>query len=429
VSSTIPSSLRTSTEPASGGVAPRRASRRGKILYAALVLVLVPVAVELLLRLFYGASEMRQAYNWYVGTHLVDLTYPEFLHRQERILAARAALGMERGRSHPLFGWTYNPTFRIDVDDLQIHINSHALRGEEFPEKKPPGEVRILCLGGSTTAGEEVGEAETYPAQLQAILRARYPGLNLRVINAGVPSYDVPHSLRDYELRLYRFEPDVVTIYHGINDLYIYHTAGEPEIRPEHNYTGRRLEPWLEEVDPGGEWWFLRRLVVSRSYVLRLVVSAYQQLAPRASLTAPDPGGIASFTAYYRALVRQIRASGATPVAMTFAIAYPGTFDDADAKKIRQSFGTWLTNGYIRPEVGKQVIDAENEATVEVAREESVSVCDIASAVPPDREHFIDVCHLRAAGNRRIAETLAQTLAPFLEARGSRARGTAAGSG
>ena len=394
-----------------------------------LILVLVPVAVELLLRLFYGASEMRQAYDWYVGTHLVDLSYPDFLRRQERILAVRAAQGMERGRSHPVFGWTYNPTFQIDVDDLHIHINSHALRGEEFPEKKPPGEIRILCLGGSTTAGEDVGEADTYPAQLQAMLRARYQGLDIRVINAGVPSYDVPHSLRDYELRLYRFEPDIVTIYHGINDLFIYYSAGAPEIRPVHNYSGRRLEPWVQEADPGDEGWFLRRLVVSRSYLLRLVVSAYHQLAPRAGMTAPDAGGIATFAANYRALVRQIRATGATPVAMTFAIAYPGTFDDADAKKIRQSFGTWVTNGYIRPELGKQVIDAENQAVVALAREEGVSVCDIASAVPPDREHFIDVCHLRAAGNRRIAETLAQTLAPFLEARGSRARSRAAGSG
>jgi len=410
--------------------APRSASRRRKILYVALLLVLVPVAVELLLRLFYGASEMRQAYNWYVGTHLVDLSYPEFLHRQERIQAVRVALGMERGRSHPVFGWTYNPGFRIDIDGLQIHINSHGLRGEDFPEKKPPGEIRILCLGGSTTAGEDVGEAETYPAQLQAILRARFPDLNLRVINAGVPSYDVPHSLLDYELRLNRFEPDIVTIYHAINDLFIYHAAGGPEIQPVHNYSGRRLEPWIQEADPGDEGWFLRHLVLSHSYVLRLLASTYRRLEPRAGMTSPNPGGIATFAAYYRALVRQIRATGATPVAMTFAIAYPGTFDDADAEKIRQSFGTWITNGYMRPEVGKQVIDAENQATVELAGEEEVPVCDVASAVPPDREHFIDVCHLRAAGNQRIAETLARTLAPLLEARGRKARtGTAGFSG
>src|SRR5262249_52830258 len=213
---------------------------------------------------------------------------------------------------------------------------------------------------------EDVGEAETYPAQLQAILRARFPDLNLRGINAGVPSYDVPHSLLDYELRLNRFEPDIVTIYHAINDLFIYHAAGGPEIQPVHNYSGRRLEPWIQEADPGDEGWFLRHLVVSHSYVLRLLTSTYRQLEPHAGMTSPNPGGIATFAAYYRALVRQIRANGATPVAMTFAIAYPGTFDGADAEKIRQSFGTWITNGYMRPEMGKQVIDAENQATVEL---------------------------------------------------------------
>src|SRR5262249_43023697 len=291
---------------------------------------------------FYGASEMRDGYDWYVGTHLVDLSYPDFLRRQERILAVRAAQDMERGRSHPIFGWTYNPTFHIDVDDLQIHINSHALRGEEFPEEKPPGEIRLLCRGGSTTAGEDVGEADTYPAQLETILRNRYPDLKLRVINAGVPSYDVPHSLLDYELRLYRFEPDIVTIYHGVNDVFTYHSAGGPEILAVHNYSGRPLEPWVQEGDPAEEWWFLRKFIVRRSYLLRVAESAYRRLVPRAGLAAPDPGGIATFAAYYRALVQQIRANGATPVAMTFAIAYPGTFDDVDREKIRQSFGTWV---------------------------------------------------------------------------------------
>src|SRR5262249_21283934 len=182
--------------------------------------------------------------------------------------------------------------------------------------------------------------------------------------------------------------------------------------------------PWVQEGDPAEEWWFLRKFIVRRSYLLRAAESAYRRLVPRAGLAAPDPGGIATFAAYYRALVQQIRANGATPVAMTFAIAYPGTFDDVDREKIRQSFGTWVTNGYIRPEVGRQVIDAENQALVDLAHEKGVPVSDIASAVPADREHFIDFCHLRAAGNRLIAETLARTLDPLLKAHGAVRTGT-----
>jgi hypothetical protein len=48
---------------------------------------------------------------------------------------------------------------------------------------------RLRRVSAATTAGEEVGDADTYPAQVQAMLRARYPGLDVRVIKAGVPSY------------------------------------------------------------------------------------------------------------------------------------------------------------------------------------------------------------------------------------------------
>src|SRR5262249_15996927 len=136
----------------------------------------------------------------------------------------------------------------LDVEEIQIHVNSLALRGEELPEKKPDGELRVLCLGGSTTGCEEMTEERTWPAQLQALLRERVPARAIRVINAGVRTYDTHMSWIDYALRLHRLEPDVVAIYHGINDLGT-HLRGGPEIAPLRNYSGRAMEPFLFEGD------------------------------------------------------------------------------------------------------------------------------------------------------------------------------------
>jgi acyl-CoA thioesterase I len=46
------------------------------------------------------------------------------------------------------------------------------------------GQLTIVALGASNTAGYGVAPAQAYPIQLEAILRAR--GINARVINAGI---------------------------------------------------------------------------------------------------------------------------------------------------------------------------------------------------------------------------------------------------
>ncbi|MBI4879908.1 MAG: SGNH/GDSL hydrolase family protein [Planctomycetes bacterium] len=406
---------------------PSAGARRRRLLPAAVLALAVTAlllsAAELVLRGLRGEPGLYAGYRWLCGTHLVDPTFSEFRARQEEIQEERAAQGMERGRDHPLFGWTYNPGFHASASGLDIRINSHALRGPEFPEEKPPGEIRVLALGGSTTAGEEVAEADTYPAQLEQMLRERFPGKNLRVINAGVPSYHVEDSFRHYSLRLFRLRPDFVTIYHGINDVRLYGRGG-PDIAPKQNYSGRALSPFVYEGDalgPRAESAFrwLLGAFADRSQLVSGVRSVVKSLEPKEARAAEEvtPAGIAAFQAYAGALVRQIQASSAVPVLATFAIAWPGRFDEHDQLKIDESFRTWLKKPGLSLAAGRQVLDLQNRFLFELAAEEGIPACDVAAAVPADREHFIDVCHLTPQGNRRIAAALADTLAPLIAAR------------
>jgi len=53
--------------------------------------------------------------------------------------------------------------------------------------------VQIVALGASNTAGKGVGEAAAWPAQLEAMLRAK--GLDVRVHNAGINGQDTSRLL------------------------------------------------------------------------------------------------------------------------------------------------------------------------------------------------------------------------------------------
>lgn len=66
-----------------------------------------------------------------------------------------------------------------------IRLNSNGLRDVEFPEARPAGQRRILCLGDSVTFGAGTSVEETFPKQLEQILNARDGAGRWLVINGG----------------------------------------------------------------------------------------------------------------------------------------------------------------------------------------------------------------------------------------------------
>src|SRR5262245_55625735 len=113
--------------------------------------------------------------------------------------------------------WSLKPNTHAIWEDTQISINSQGTRGEDIPPKVA-GEFRVLSLGESSTFGSGVSDAETYSAQLEALLRAAIPERHPTVINAGVPAYSSFQSLTFFEERGAAFQPDVVLFYHEVND-------------------------------------------------------------------------------------------------------------------------------------------------------------------------------------------------------------------
>ena len=78
---------------------------------------------------------------------------------------------------------------------------------------KQKGEYRIMCLGESTTAGDD-----SYPRQLEEILNQRGQGIKFRVINKGVGAAFTSFILAHLEENLNKYNPDMVITMIGIND-------------------------------------------------------------------------------------------------------------------------------------------------------------------------------------------------------------------
>ena len=90
-------------------------------------------------------------------------------------------------------------------------VNSIGLRGPEISPKKDRT-LRILCLGASTTYGDNLEYCETYPAMLQEMLNRDYGAGRYEVINAGQPGFNLNHIISFVKHEGLSLNPDIVLL-------------------------------------------------------------------------------------------------------------------------------------------------------------------------------------------------------------------------
>jgi hypothetical protein len=121
----------------------------------------------------------------------------------------------QRLTPHRYLGYVTTPGYERGAN----RHDALGYRGADVPVPKPEGELRIVCLGGSTTYTPKVEDWRLpYPALLESVLKERHH--EVRVINAGVPGWSSFESLLNLQLRVLDLEPDLVIVYHGINDIH-----------------------------------------------------------------------------------------------------------------------------------------------------------------------------------------------------------------
>jgi lysophospholipase L1-like esterase len=100
-----------------------------------------------------------------------------------------------------------------------LPVNSLGFRGEEIQENKPENTFRIVVLGGSTVLNREVAYEKNAVRLLEKKLRQKYPQKKIEVINAGQSGYTSEHSLIQYMFKIRDLQPDLLIMWHGINDM------------------------------------------------------------------------------------------------------------------------------------------------------------------------------------------------------------------
>ncbi|MGH2374278.1 MAG: SGNH/GDSL hydrolase family protein [bacterium] len=334
--------------------------------------------------------EQRRSYfeNWPIPLELfdADTPTPRYLFKPNLRMAVRGR------RLEPVRPG--EPAYRS--------TNSWGFRGPEFAVQKPPGLLRIVCLGASTTEGSH-GDLETYPRFLQQELNRMYPGTRIEVLNAGHHGQQIADLLEILRLRVLPLDPDVVIFYEAANDIRF----------NEFSRIDRSCRPrtCLQKGYQGAVAGLHRR-----SMLVRRVAHAGRVDLPQRPLwhrfdeTMPKPAAV-----HYRSMLRQIAREtldhGSRVVLSSFVtVAREGLVVRRDDNPLL--FDHLHNKRYpFTPGELERVHAHYNRVAREVAQEFGIPFVDAAAEFPRDVRYFpYDTIHLNPEGNRLLAGLFARTV-------------------
>lgn len=97
---------------------------------------------------------------------------------------------------------------RLKLTDVKI--NSDGFRDREYTFKKNESTFRIIVIGDSITFGIGVNLNETYPKQLERLLKIYYKNKNFEVLNFGVPGFNGRDAINFFLDKGLKYRPDMV---------------------------------------------------------------------------------------------------------------------------------------------------------------------------------------------------------------------------
>ncbi len=198
-------------------------SRRRVLVFSAIVFLLMGVGAECLARLSY----------------FVAYDFDPFFLTFGFVSNTEAGAHSARFEGYTKFQGGIPKHQRVGDHTIQMKINDDGFRAESnFVRPKPAGPYRIVALGASSTFGFFVEDAETFPRQLERLLREAHPYRAIEVLNLGIPHATSDNLLALARAELPSLQPDLIVIYSGVND------AGHPKQKEDAGAV-YRLKDWM----------------------------------------------------------------------------------------------------------------------------------------------------------------------------------------
>lgn len=298
-------------------------------------------------------------------------------------------------RAHPFLLHTGRPAASLQGNAALGNLtpfNDLGFLGPDRPYEKPENTVRVVCLGGSTTA-------RGYPEAMQRMFGEWLePPMRVEAFNFGLGHYSSVHSVVNFVLNAIDFDPDYVVFHQAWNDSKARHRA--IPVRGDYSHAFQAFDYPV----PGD------RLLIRGSVIYRWARQALLGDTSRAFLgpavtratpnkpgkTFSDPSELWVYARNIRTIVDLALARGIVPVLTTQPCSTdPNTPFQHIAAHIEQC------NDVMRDVVGRYG--------------DRVLFVDLDRLFTGKNDLFIDVGHMNGLGIARKAEAIGKVIRDHLQ--------------
>lgn len=260
--------------------------------------------------------------------------------------------------------------------------NSQRFKGPEVAVPKPDRVFRIICYGDSNTEGLP---ESSWPEELQKILdRENISGeWRYEVLNAGVAGYSSYQGLMRFRQEVGVYEPDLIFVSFGWNDLPIAVDAPDKQFQPPH--------PLLV---------FLERILLKYRFYLSLKYYFKKIRKPfKADANSQPRVSLQDYVMNLNGFSDTARRHGVSPVLLTRPHWKTVEKIKLEVLDEASSWRAWRAR-----------VPLYNEALLKLAKSKGVLVIDVQKIFEASPDLFVDDAHFNLRGRKKMAEVLYQEL-------------------
>ncbi len=262
--------------------------------------------------------------------------------------------------------------------------------------------IRVAVLGGSSTFGTGVTDADTWPALLQARLGDGYS-----VINYGVPSFSTAEAIIQMSLIVPAIKPDIIVLYEGWNDIFRYHTGDSPD------YYNHGMDMYAVLVLPVEQNQSLMGRLEGLSAIVKFATKIKNKFfrgadsAPCKKFDAPDPDVDSVYVRNLETLKLLSERVAPYTLFVPQVLNYDEFLthgDDTDCN--------WFAGGHVQNSAMPRLMDRLNLFMRDVCSKDDPRCMYVDGVLNVDWEpdDFVDYGHFSRKGGEKFADVLNQVI-------------------
>jgi lysophospholipase L1-like esterase len=322
----------------------------------------------------------------------------------------------------------------IEQKEVDFSVNNMGFRGDTLLEPKPAGEYRIFLVGGSTTECRVVDDSQELGRALQNQLNDHLAGEpNIKVYNAGISGDKSFDHVAMIAHRIIHLQPDVITVFAGINDLV---AAANGADYLHYRESGSREQDLVSSLKYAATDFQIGRRIfgIIDRFGQKDDKQLFQEIRKRTNFRnkakarmrrpvsdAPPKTDLAHYRNNLLTIIGIAKAHKIPLVLMTQATTWNSKVD-AEAENWH-----WMALAFDKYAYNEDLLDkaleSYNDVMRQLAADYDVPILDLARVLPKSLEFFCDDCHFNVKGARVAASLLSDIIQKeFVAAPGARGK-------